>query len=159
MAGTTPAELDQLLTAARDALTDSMVERLASTSGAALEIVDRLSDPDTLDAIIDLYEHNIGPKNGARVVARAWSNPQYKARLLENATPVIAELGYSGAQAYSLLGTAPVQGHISGIVDVPNVCATIWIPTEIFDFDIMPSADGPTIAVDSPEVPTALWKG
>ncbi|MGB3595875.1 MAG: acetamidase/formamidase family protein, partial [Pseudomonas neustonica] len=54
---------------------------------------------------------------------------------------------------------APVQGHISGIVDVPNVCATVWIPTEIFDFDIMPNADGPTIAVTSDEVPTALWKG
>ena len=76
-----------------------------------------------------------------------------------NAIEYLKKFGYSGAQAYSLLGTAPVQGHISGIVDVPNVCATIWIPTEIFDFDIMPSADGPTIAVDSPEVPTALWKG
>ena len=76
-----------------------------------------------------------------------------------NAIEYLKKFGYSGAQAYSLLGTAPVQGHISGIVDVPNVCATIWIPTEIFDFDIMPSADGPTVAVDSPEVPTALWKG
>lgn len=65
MAGTTPAELDRVLTAARDALTDSMVERLASTSGAALEIVDRLSDPDTLDAVHTIIDkvtefHRIG---------------------------------------------------------------------------------------------------
>ncbi|MDU3133388.1 MAG: acetamidase/formamidase family protein, partial [Bradyrhizobium sp.] len=38
---------------------------------------------------------------------------------------------------------APVQGHISGVVDVPNACATLWLPTEIFDFDVMPSAAGP----------------
>ena len=62
-----------------------------------------LVEADTLDAIIELYEHNIGPKNGARVVARAWSDPQYKARLLENATPVIAELGYSGAQGEDMV--------------------------------------------------------
>ena len=65
MVGTTPAELDQLLTAARDALTDSMVERLASTSGAALEIADRLSDPDPLDALHTIIDkvtefHRIG---------------------------------------------------------------------------------------------------
>ena len=62
-----------------------------------------LVEADTLDAIIDLYEHNIGPQNGARVVARAWADPQYKARLLENATPAIAELGYSGAQGEDMV--------------------------------------------------------
>ena len=76
-----------------------------------------------------------------------------------NAIEYLKKFGYSGAQAYSILGTAPVQGHISGVVDVPNACATLWLPTQIFDFDIMPNAEGPTIAVDSPEVPTALWKG
>ena len=62
-----------------------------------------LVEADTLDAIIDLYEHNIGPQNGAHVVARAWTDPQYKARLLENATPAIAELGYSGAQGEDMV--------------------------------------------------------
>ena len=38
---------------------------------------------------------------------------------------------------------APVQGHISGVVDIPNACATLYLPTEIFDFDIMPNAAGP----------------
>ena len=74
-----------------------------------------------------------------------------------NAIEYLKKFGYSGAQAYSILGTAPVQGHISGIVDVPNVCATVWIPTEIFDFDIQPNADGPTIAVSGDEIPTAYW--
>ena len=74
-----------------------------------------------------------------------------------NAIEYLKKFGYSGAQAYSILGTAPVQGHISGIVDVPNVCATVWIPTEIFDFDIQPNAEGPTIMVSGDEVPTATW--
>jgi hypothetical protein len=55
----------------------------------------------------------------------------------------LKKFGYSGAQAYSILGTAPCQGHISGVVDVPNACATLWLPTEIFDFDVMPSSAGP----------------
>ena len=50
----------------------------------------------------------------------------------------------SGAQSYAILGTAPVQGHISGVVDIPNACATLWLPTEVFEFDIKPGADGPT---------------
>ncbi|MNJ81566.1 Formamidase [compost metagenome] len=40
------------------------------------------------------------------------------------------------------MGTAPVQGHISGVVDIPNACATLWLPTEIFDIDIQPNALG-----------------
>jgi nitrile hydratase len=57
-----------------------------------------LVDPAALDAIVDHFEHKVGPRNGARVVARAWSDPAYKARLLEDATAAIAELGYSGGQ-------------------------------------------------------------
>jgi formamidase len=61
-----------------------------------------------------------------------------------NAIEYLKKFGYSGAQAYSILGVAPVQGHISGVVDIPNACATLYLPTEIFDFDIMPNAAGPT---------------
>ena len=61
-----------------------------------------------------------------------------------NAIEYMKEFGYSGAQAYSILGTAPVQGNISGVVDIPNACATLWLPTGIFDFDINPTAEGPT---------------
>jgi formamidase len=46
-----------------------------------------------------------------------------------NAIEYLKKFGYSGAQAYSILGTAPVQGHISGVVDIPNACATLWLPT------------------------------
>ena len=57
-----------------------------------------LVDPAALDAIIEAYEHRIGPRNGARVVARAWSDPAYKARLMADATGAIAELDYGGRQ-------------------------------------------------------------
>ena len=57
-----------------------------------------LVDPAALDAIVEYYEHKVGPRNGARVVARAWTDPAYKARLLTDATAAIAELGYSGRQ-------------------------------------------------------------
>jgi nitrile hydratase len=55
-------------------------------------------DPAALDRLIDAYEHRIGPRNGARVVAKAWSDPAYRERLRRDATAAIAELGYSGAQ-------------------------------------------------------------
>ena len=52
----------------------------------------------TLDVLIETYETKIGPRNGARVVARAWSDPAYRKWLLEDATAAIAALGYSGRQ-------------------------------------------------------------
>ncbi len=57
-----------------------------------------LVDRAALDALIDAYEHKIGPRNGARIVARAWVDPAYKQRLLTNGSAAIAELGYGGQQ-------------------------------------------------------------
>jgi len=57
-----------------------------------------LVDRAALDALVDAYEHKIGPRNGARVVARAWADPSYKRRLLTDADSAIAELGYGGMQ-------------------------------------------------------------
>ncbi len=57
-----------------------------------------LVDPEALSALIDMYQNRIGPQNGARVVARAWLDPAYKARLLQDATGAIGELGYTGRQ-------------------------------------------------------------
>jgi nitrile hydratase len=57
-----------------------------------------LVDPKAVDALIDTYEHKIGPRNGARVVARAWVDSAYKQRLLANADAALAELGYGGLQ-------------------------------------------------------------
>lgn len=68
---------------------------------AALEslLVEKgLVDPAALDALVDTYEHRIGPRNGAKVVARAWVDPAYKTRLLTDATAAIAELGFGGLQ-------------------------------------------------------------
>ena len=57
-----------------------------------------LVDPAALDILIDTYEHKVGPRNGAKVVAKAWTEPDYKARLLEDATEAIASLGFTGRQ-------------------------------------------------------------
>ncbi|QFT72458.1 nitrile hydratase subunit alpha [Ruegeria sp. THAF33] len=57
-----------------------------------------LIDPAALDEIIDTYQNKIGPQNGARVVAKAWSDPAFKAALLEDATSMVADLGYYGRQ-------------------------------------------------------------
>ena len=56
-----------------------------------------------LDKLVDIYENDLGPMNGARVVARAWVDPDFKQRLLENATVAIAELGYGGMQGEHLV--------------------------------------------------------
>jgi nitrile hydratase len=57
-----------------------------------------LIDPSIVDAIIEHYETDVGPLNGARVVARAWTDDAYRARLLANGTKAIAELGYGGTE-------------------------------------------------------------
>jgi nitrile hydratase subunit alpha len=59
--------------------------------------------PEALDLIVETYETKVGPRNGARVVARAWTDPAYKRRLLENGTKAIAELGYSGVQGEDMI--------------------------------------------------------
>ena len=55
-------------------------------------------DVDAVDAIVAHFEDNLGPMNGAKVVARAWTDPEYRARLLSDGTAAIAELGFSGPE-------------------------------------------------------------
>jgi nitrile hydratase len=62
-----------------------------------------LVDPAALNALIDTYETKVGPRNGARVVARAWTDPAYKARLLADGSKAIAELGYTGRQGEDMV--------------------------------------------------------
>lgn len=62
-----------------------------------------LIDPKALDAMVDLFENKIGPRNGAQVVAKAWSDAAYKERLLDNATAAIKELGFSGLQGEDMV--------------------------------------------------------
>lgn len=66
-------------------------------------LVDKgLVDPAALDVLVDTYENKVGPRHGARVVARAWVDPAYKQRLLEDGTAAIAEFGFSGGQGEKL---------------------------------------------------------
>ncbi len=62
-----------------------------------------LVDPAALDVLIDVYESKVGPQNGAAVVARAWCDPDYKARLMADASAAIAELGYTGRQGQHMV--------------------------------------------------------
>ena len=62
-----------------------------------------LLDPAAIDALVETYETRIGPRNGARVVARAWTDSDYKQRLLEDGTKAIAELGFSGVQGEDMV--------------------------------------------------------
>jgi formamidase len=60
-----------------------------------------------------------------------------------HAIDYLGKFGYSPEQAYLLLGAAPIEGRLSGVVDIPNSCSTVYIPTSIFDFDVRPSSTGP----------------
>ncbi|MHA7140450.1 formamidase [Arthrobacter sp. CAL618] len=60
-----------------------------------------------------------------------------------HAIDYLTKFGYSPEQAYLLLGSAPIEGRLSGVVDIPNSCSTVYLPTSIFHFDVRPSASGP----------------
>jgi len=62
-----------------------------------------LVDPAALDALVETYETKVGPRNGAQVVAKAWTDPAFKQRLLEDATEVLAELGFIGRQGEDMV--------------------------------------------------------
>jgi nitrile hydratase len=66
--------------------------------------------PGFVDGIVQAYEHDIGPMNGARVVARAWVDPAYRRRLLADGTAAIAELGYGGPQGEHVVVVANAPG-------------------------------------------------
>ncbi|MDW5325268.1 formamidase [Plantactinospora sp. KLBMP9567] len=61
-----------------------------------------------------------------------------------HAIDYLTRFGYSPEQAYLILGAAPIEGRFSAVVDIPNSCATVYLPTAIFDVDVRPSAAGPT---------------
>jgi nitrile hydratase len=85
-------------------------------------LVDKgLVDRAALDALVDTYEHKIGPRNGARVVAKAWTDPAYKQRLLTDATSAIAELGYTGDQGEDMV-VVENTSHVHNLV-VCTLCS------------------------------------
>jgi nitrile hydratase len=73
-------------------------------------------DPAALDVLIDTYETRIGPRNGARVVARAWTDPVFRSRLLEDATAAIASLGYGGRQGEHMIAVENTPARHNVIV-------------------------------------------
>lgn len=82
---------------------------------------------DAIDELIQTYEFRIGPKNGAKVVARAWVDPEYKKRLLENSTAAIAELGFSGVQGEDM--TVVENTALVHNVTVCTLCSCYPWPT------------------------------
>jgi len=69
----------------------------------SLLVEKKLVDPAALEVLIDTYETKVGPRNGARVVAKAWADPAYRKWLLEDATAAIASLGYTGRQGEDMV--------------------------------------------------------
>jgi nitrile hydratase len=86
-----------------------------------------LIDPAAVDELIDTYENKVGPRNGAKVVARAWSDPSYRQRLLEDGSAAIAELGFSGVQGEDML-VVENTGKIHNVV-VCTLCSCYPWPT------------------------------
>src|SRR5277367_2206439 len=78
----------------------------------SLLVAKGLVDRAALDALVDTYEHKVGPRNGARVVARAWIDRAYKQRLLTNATMAVAELGYENEKLTAVENTAKIHNLI-----------------------------------------------
>jgi nitrile hydratase len=69
----------------------------------ALLVEKHLVDPTVVEEVIEHYETSVGPMNGAKVIARAWSDEEYRRRLLSDATEAVAELGYGGAEGQLLI--------------------------------------------------------
>jgi nitrile hydratase len=76
---------------------------LRTKSLESLMVEKGLVDPAALDVMVDAYEHKIGPRNGARVIARAWVDPAYKRRLLADGSAALKEMGYGGTQGEDTL--------------------------------------------------------
>ncbi len=99
---------------------------LRVTALESLLVEKGLVDPAALDALVETYEHRIGPRNGARVVARAWMDPAYKSRLLADGTAAIAELGFGGLQGEHMVvveNTATVHNLV-----VCTLCSCYPLP-------------------------------
>ena len=81
-----------------DVTADRIPIKLRTEALEQLLVERGLVDPNVMDAFIKTYEKDVGPLNGAKVVAKAWTDAEFKARLLENGTTTVAELGFKGPQ-------------------------------------------------------------
>jgi nitrile hydratase subunit alpha len=82
----------------------------------ALLVTKGLVTTDAIEEVISYYEHDVGPQNGAKVVARAWLDPAYRRRLLADGTAAIAELGYGGAEGDNMVVVANTPGVHNAVV-------------------------------------------
>jgi nitrile hydratase subunit alpha len=80
-----------------------------------------LIDPAVMDKFISTYENDVGPLNGAKVVAKAWTDPEYRSRLLDDATAAIAELGFKGPQGEHIV-VLPNEDKVHHVV-VCTLCS------------------------------------
>ena len=74
-------------------------------------------------------------------------------RACHHAIDYLMKFGYTDIQAYMILGSAPIEGRFSGVVDIPNSCATVYIPRRIFDFDVAPCPGKPHQVKQGMQVP------
>jgi nitrile hydratase len=88
-------------------MTDAMATRVEALEALLTE--KGIVDPAVVDEIVDHYETNVGPLNGARVVARAWSDPDYRRRLLTDGTRAVAELGFGGPEGHMIVAVANTE--------------------------------------------------
>jgi nitrile hydratase len=123
-----------------------------------------LVDPAALDAIIEYYEHKVGPRNGARVVARAWTDPAYKTRLLADATAVIAELGYSGRQGEHMVAVENTVIepravlHEFGVDLSDDVEVRVWDSTAEIRYLVLPQRPTGTEAMTEEQLATLVTR-
>jgi nitrile hydratase subunit alpha len=82
-------------------VTDAMAARVEALEALLTE--KGIVDPAVVDKVVEHYESNVGPLNGAKVVARAWSDPAYRQRLLDDGTRAVAELGFGGPEGHMIV--------------------------------------------------------
>jgi nitrile hydratase subunit alpha len=82
-------------------MTDETAARVEALESLLVE--KGIVDPDIIDEVIEHYETNVGPLNGAKVIARAWTDPQYRQRLLGDGTRAVAEFGFGGPEAQMIV--------------------------------------------------------
>jgi nitrile hydratase len=82
-------------------MSDDLAVRVEAVESLLVE--KGLVDPDAIDDVVEYYETSVGPLNGAQVVARAWTDPPYRQRLLDDGTRAVAELGFGGAEGQMIV--------------------------------------------------------
>jgi len=105
-----------------DVTADRIPIKLRTEALEQLLVERGLVDPNVMDAFIKTYEKDVGPLNGAKVVAKAWTDAEFKARLLENGTTTVAELGFKGPQGEHIVVVENTDAVHNVVVCTPCSC-------------------------------------